>query len=247
MIRLLSYLAPSIPAGYFECVAQAIAHHTGEPVDLRFETRISGPMPGDPNPLQAGEADVAFVCAPSYRWQREHLVLLPVPVPVDARAEGRPVYFSDVVVRRDSSLCSLADLQGRRWAFNDGNSLSGWFCLVERIAPLRPDDLFSAVLQSGSHLESLRFVREALADAAAIDSNVLRQARRSDDRGLDDLRVIETWGPYPVQPVVARAGLPPALCASIRDALLRAHEVTGDGLRGFGFPRFVEADPARYD
>lgn len=247
MLRLLTYLAPSIPADFFRLVADVIAADTGVEVDLQFERRISGPMPGDENPLAAGTADIAFLCAPSYRWQRERLDLLPVPVPADERAAGRPVYFGDVVVRSDDKAESFSDLRRRRWAFNDRNSRSGWFCMLERIAPAEPTDYFGEVIDAGSHLESLRLIRAGLADAAAIDSNALRFAAHGDPGLYEELRVLESWGPFPIQPVVVRSTLPPALRTAARNALLRAHEAVGDELRSYGFLRFVEASPADYD
>lgn len=247
MLNVISYLAPSIPAGFFRLVADAIAAGTGIEVKLQFEQRISGPMPGDDNPLNADDgADIGFICAPSYRWQRDRLDLLPAPVPVDVRAAGRPVYFSDVVVGMSSDAHSLRDLHGSRWAFNDRNSHSGWFCMLERIAPAEPAQVFSALVQAGSHLESLRLVRAGLADAAAIDSNALRNAAHDDPTLLEDLRVIESWGPFPVQPVVVRRTLPASLRASVRNALLRIHETAGDDLRRFGFARFVEVTREDY-
>jgi hypothetical protein len=47
----MSCLVPSIPAEFFELAAKAIADGTGIKVDLQFEQRISGPLPGDVNPF----------------------------------------------------------------------------------------------------------------------------------------------------------------------------------------------------
>jgi hypothetical protein len=42
MLRLISYLAPSIPAEFFELVARTIREKSGMDVVLAFEDRISG-------------------------------------------------------------------------------------------------------------------------------------------------------------------------------------------------------------
>ena len=42
MLRLLSYLAPSIPHGFFELVAKVISEGTGLDVHLNFNEKISG-------------------------------------------------------------------------------------------------------------------------------------------------------------------------------------------------------------
>ena len=246
MLRLLSYLAPSIPAEFFELVAKVISEGAGMEVDLRFEQRISGPLDGDENPFREGTADVGFVCSPSYKWLRQELDLLPVPVPADARANDRPVYFGDVVVHEQSPFVKFEDLRGRRWAYNDRSSRTGWFSMLDRIAPSPPQAFFSEVVHAGSHLESLRRIGSGHVDAAAIDSNtLLNQAKR--DGSAAKVRVIESWGPFPMWPIVIRTGIPPHVRTSVHNALLNAHVGFGEQLRSHGFVRFAEAERAAYD
>ena len=60
--------------------------------------------------------------------------------------------------------------------------------------------------------------------------------------GHDDLRVIESWGPYPIQPVIVRNGVDDALRSRLGAALLQV-----DGLEPFGFARFAPVTPADYE
>ena len=85
--------------------------HCGCGVALASEERVSGPerasVDRSEDPFSRGEVDVGFLCAPTYLRlrEREHppAELLGVaPVFVDQRARGKPVYFCDVIVRRDS-------------------------------------------------------------------------------------------------------------------------------------------------
>ncbi len=247
MLRLISYLAPSIPAEFFELVAKVISEGTGLDVDLQFDERISGPLPGDADPFADGTADVGFLCSPSYKWLRQELHLLPVPVPADVRANGRAVYFGDVVVHDRSPFFKFQDLRAHRWAYNDRNSRSGWLSMLDRVAPLSPHQFFSEVVHAGSHLESLRLVKTGRVDAAAIDSQVLLKEA---DRGADvpaEFRIIESWGPFPIWPIVIRNGVAKHVRMSVHDALLSAHVAFGEQLRSYGFVRFVEAEPAAYD
>jgi len=237
MIKLISYLAPSIPAEFFSLVAKHIETSTGVPTSIAFEQSISGPLDGDDDPFADGRADVGFICAPSVRFLGDTIVVLPSPVPNDPRANGRAVYFADIVVRASSNVTSFEELRGRTWAYNDANSKSGWFSMIERAGGA---EFFAACVQSGSHLRSLEMVARGEADAAAIDSNVLRLNRR------DDLRVIESWGPFPIQPVVVRAALDDATKHGIAAALLTMHEQHGAMLESFGFAKFAKADPAAY-
>ena len=56
------------------------------------------------------------------------------PVFADERARGKPVYFCDVIVRRDSPARSFWDLKGGTWAYIDPCSLSGHGGLGARLS-----------------------------------------------------------------------------------------------------------------
>ena len=245
MLRLISYLAPSIPGGFYRTVAAAVSAATGLDVQLRFEERISGPLAGDDNPFISGDADVGFVCAPTYRWFREGLDLLPLPVPCDSRARGRAVYFADIAVHADSDVMSFADLRGRCWAYNDQNSLSGWFSMVEHIAPEQPHDFFGDLRQAGSHLDSLQLLLRRDVDAAGIDSNALLFYLNQE--GNSGLRIIDSLGPFPIQPVVIRSSISADIKQAVHTALLNAHNSFGIQFKAYGFERFIEADAGVYD
>jgi ABC-type phosphate/phosphonate transport system substrate-binding protein len=160
-------------------------------------------------------------------------------VPADHRAEGKPVYFADVVVSASSPVRRFADLRGARWAYNDRNSKSGWFSMAERCAPQSPEEFFGELIASGSHLRSLELVAGGRADVAAIDSNVLRMQEHS-------LRVIESWGPFPIQPVVIRAAVSDETKRRVAGALLTIHERHAESLGRFGVLRFVNGLEADY-
>ena len=53
---------------------------------------------------------------------------VPIAAPVlrGERYGGRPIYFSDVIVHRDSPYRSFLDLRGRSWAYNEPLSQSGY-------------------------------------------------------------------------------------------------------------------------
>jgi len=248
----VSYLSPGIPRAFFEAVVEHVRQALGQRASLSVESRVSGPMRGAEDPFSKGEADVGFMCAPSFLWLLEHetppVELLPAaPVFRDGRAPGRPVYFSELVVRSDSPARSFLDLRGRSWAYNDPCSLSGYYNLLKKLAEMGKDGgFFGRTCCSGSHLNSMEMVVGGEVDTATIDSNVLRIRLRSAPELRERLRVIETWGPFPIQPVVLRSGLPPELKNRLRAALL----AIGEGahapptLAGFGLERFA---PVTYE
>lgn len=254
-LRFVTYLSPSIPRGFFEAVVdharRALRY---ERVSLRMETRVSGPERGAEDPFSRGEADVGFMCSPSFVWLRERrpppVELLGVaPVFEDARISGRPIYFCDVVVRRGGEIRSFAELRGRSWAYNDACSLSGYYSLLKRLEELGANiRFFGHMFGSGSHLRSMEAVASGEADAAAIDSNVLRIQLHEDPALRERLRVIESWGPFPIQPVVVRSALHPEVKERLRASLLAADADprTRRALSGFGLRHFVPVSHEDY-
>ena len=251
-LRFLSYLSPGIPRAFFEALVEHVRQALGQRASLSVEPRISGPMRGAEDPFSRGEADVGFMCAPSLFWLLESadppVALLPAaPVFRDDRAPGEPVYFSELVVRADSPAGSFLDLRDRSWAYNDPCSLSGYYNVLKRLAEMGNDEgFFGRTCCSGSHLNSVGMVVRGEVDAALIDSNVLRIELRSTPKRQKRLRVIETWGPFPIQPVVLRSGLHPELKNRLRAALLAIGEgaPAPPALAGFGLERFA---PVTYE
>jgi ABC-type phosphate/phosphonate transport system substrate-binding protein len=254
-IRFVTYLSPSIPRALFEALADHVQRTLGhEGVSLRVESQASGPQKGGECHSFAEEADVAFMCAPSFVWLRD---LRPPPVellgvlPVfdDERNQGKPVYFCDVVVRNDAPIQAFSGLEGGTWAYNDVCSLSGYYSLLDKLAESSADEsFFDNIFCSGSHLNSIKAVLNGRADAAAIDSNVLRIRFREAPALREELRVVESWGPYPIQPVLVSSALRPDQKQRLRSAFLSTEQdqQTRRTLKLFGLSGFVAADPEDY-
>jgi ABC-type phosphate/phosphonate transport system substrate-binding protein len=209
-IRLVSYLSPGLPEGLFEAIGRSIGKRVGAPVDVEFVRSRSGPSAGRSEPFDG--PDLIFVCGPSYvelRRRGEAALVPSAPVFADPRNGGRTVYFFDVVVAARSGARRLDELRDRKWAVNDDRSLSGFGCVI---AALGPD---VAAVWSGGHDASVEMVLDGSADCASVDANYLRR------RGTDGLRVVHTFGPHPIQPLVARPSFErvdavvEALCARI--------------------------------
>jgi phosphonate transport system substrate-binding protein len=254
-LRFVTYLSPGIPQALFEAIVDHVRRTLGyDRTSLRVEARISGPEKGGEDPFSGGGADVGFMCAPSFVRLRE---LRPAPVellgvaPVfrDERSAGKPVYFCDVIVRRGGQVRAFGDLRGLKWAYNDGCSLSGYYSLLIKLAEMGADErFFGRVFCSGSHLRSIDLVARGEVDAAVIDSNVLRMRLRESPDLRERLRVLESLGPYPIQPVVVRSALHPEVKKNLRASLLateadaRCHRV----ISGFGLERFVPVTDEDY-
>jgi phosphonate transport system substrate-binding protein len=241
-LTFASFLAPNVWPVY-EFVAATVGRHLGS------ETRlIRGSSIGQ---FEAGDIDVAFLCSPPYlRLAALGLVqAIAAPVLQGSRYEGKPVYFSDVVVRASSPFQSFEDLRGSRWSFNDVDSYSGYFAPLVHLAQLgETPAFFSEWIDAGSHEASIRLILSGEVDASAIDSQVLGiEARRSEIAA--GLRTITILGPAPIQPVVIASRLPPSLQDAVRESLLRLHSDASarQALAGGFVERFVPVDEASYE
>jgi len=240
----VTYLSPGIPRKFFEVIVEHVGQALGLRASLSVDSRVSGPMRGADNLFSRGEVDVGFMCAPSFFWLREReeppVELLPAaPVFRDGRARGLPVYFSEVIVRRESSVRTFSELRGRSWAYNDPCSLSGYHNLLKKLAEMGEDSrFFDQVRCSESHSNSIEMVACGEVDAAAIDSNVLKIRLESEPELGERLRIIESWGPFPIQPVVLRSHLDPELKDRLCAGLLTLSTALPPVLAGFGLERF---------
>jgi phosphonate transport system substrate-binding protein len=215
-LRFATFLAPSMLPVY-RFLAERIGERLGRPVELVVGTSF--------DQFEAGEADLGVICGLPYVWLAEHrrppVEPLAAPVLAGDRYGGRPVHFSDVIVHRDSPITCLEELEGRSWAFNEPASHSGHTVTLYSLVAMgaRPG-FFVRVVEAGFHQRAIRLVHRGAVDAAAIDSQVLAVELR-DHPGLADLRVVGSFGPSTIQPVVAASRLPGQDKRQVRDLLVQ--------------------------
>ncbi|HTU21403.1 MAG TPA: PhnD/SsuA/transferrin family substrate-binding protein [Gemmataceae bacterium] len=218
-LRFATFLAPNMLPVY-----RLIARHVQARLDIPTELVV-----GSSYERLSEQAEVSFLCGLAYielRRLGEPIEPLAAPLLRGGRYGGRPVYFSDVIVRRDSPFRSFADLRGCSWAYNEPYSHSGPGITCYRLVELREtQDYFGRVIEAGWHQRSIRLVQRGEVDASAVDSHVLALARRDHPELDRDLRVIDSLGPSTIQPVVVVSWLEESLKADLRSVLL---EMTAD-------------------
>jgi phosphonate transport system substrate-binding protein len=243
-LRFVSFLAPNLLPVY-----GFIARHVGARLGCLTELRASGCYDDLADP-----PEVAFLCGLPYVEHTRHATpnVEPIAAPVleGLRYGGRPVYFSDVIVRRDGPFRSFADLRGQSWSFNEPHSQSGYGIARHHLLRLgQTNGYFGPVIEAGFHERSIRLVCSGEVAASAVDSQVLAVALRDHPALAEGLRVIDSLGPSPIQPVVVACHLPAALKEDIRAVLVEMAcdpEAQQWLARGF-IERFVVADDATYD
>jgi phosphonate transport system substrate-binding protein len=244
-LRFGTYLAPNILPVY-EAVAEEVGRRLGVETELVVET--------DYDACARDENEVCFVCSlPYVHFERQGIApAVPVAAPVlqGERYGGRPIYFSDVIVHRDSPLRSFLDLRGHSWAYNEPLSHSGYGITRYHLLELgETSGFFSEVVETGFHETSMRLVAAGEIDASAIDSQVLAVALRDDPSLARSLRVIDALGPSTIQPVAVSKRVQVGQRREIQEALVRLHEAEAvrSRLAAGLIERFVPVDAASYD
>ena len=242
-LRFATFLAPSMFPVY-AFIARQVQVRLGIPTELVI---------GSSYERLSEQADVSFLCGLAYielRRLGQPIEPLAAPLLCGRRYDGRPVYFSDVIVRRDSPFRSFADLRGCSWAYNEPYSHSGPGITCYRLVESgQTQDYFGRVIQTGWHQQSILRVLAGAVDASAVDSHVLALARR-DNPELDfSLRVIDSLGPSTIQPVVVASWLAEQLKADLRSVLLELTNSPGGRtiLADRLVERFVAIDDTDYD
>lgn len=223
VIRVTSIQSPNA-----DFVCAAIARYLGSRLGLTAEFVDDIPWPEREQQLDRGEIHVGWICGLPYVWKADSAApgveLVAAPVMRLPRYRQQPVYFSDVVVHRDSPHQRFVDLRGASWAYNEPHSQSGYNLTRCHLARLgEPRGYFGRVVEAGSHLRALQMVLEGRIDATAVDSTVLELELESRPQLMHQLRVIDVLGPSPIPPWVVSTRLPAPLRDAIRATFWQMH------------------------
>src|SRR5215216_2803511 len=124
-VTFVSLLAANADATYHS-IAGYLTFQTGVPIGMVENV----PWQERERLLEHRQADLGAVCGAQYVRMAGQPVapvrLLAAPVMRADRYQGRPVYFSDLVVRADAMLQTFADLRGANLAYNEPRSYSGY-------------------------------------------------------------------------------------------------------------------------
>ena len=244
-LRFGTFLAPNMLPVY-QMIADVVGDELGMSTELVVETDYEN-CRNDVN-------DLCFVCSlPYVEFERRgEAPAIPIAAPVLSgdRYGGKPIYFSDVIVRRDTEFESFLDLRGHSWSFNEPLSQSGYGITRYHLVELgETTGFFSEVIDAGFHETSIRMVAAGEVDASAIDSQVLGVEMRDHPEFQESLKIIEALGPSTIQPVAVSKRFDNEFRERVRGILCSLHEepdyltMLGHGM----VERFVPVGPKDYD
>jgi phosphate/phosphite/phosphonate ABC transporter binding protein len=135
--------------------------------------------------------------------------------------DGAATYRGIIVARKDSGLAGISSLKGKRFAYVDPKSASGYVYPRSMLIEMGfdPDHYFGTVYFAGDHNAVVADVLGGRADAGAIYDGALKVAK-ANGAPTGELAVLASTDPIPHDAIVVRVGLDSALVKKILDALV---------------------------
>ncbi|MBC8018876.1 MAG: phosphate/phosphite/phosphonate ABC transporter substrate-binding protein [Verrucomicrobia bacterium] len=151
---------PSVDANIITTGGEVMAQALNEATGLNFEVSVPTSYAATIEEMCASPTDtMAFIPAFGYVLAND---LCGVDVSFKAVRRGWGVYWTMIVVQRDSDIQSLEDLNGKKWAYPDAGSTSGFLVptVMFQAAGITPGE----TLEAGGHPEVVRAVYNGEAD-----------------------------------------------------------------------------------
>ena len=197
---------------------QGVAERAGQDIEV---LDWPAPLPLAELWEKPGKAAV-FMCGLPFSLASPQPTLVAAPVPALPRADGMPVYWSDLIVRADSPFRTLADTFGHRIAFTMPDSQSGYAAMLHHLVPAAEEKpLYREIIAPRINpYGALVAVTEGLAEVAPIDSWAFALLQRHAPELTSQVRIVASTEPTPIPPMIASPGREKLLGG----ALLSAHD-----------------------
>ncbi|NLD44796.1 MAG: phosphate/phosphite/phosphonate ABC transporter substrate-binding protein [Chloroflexi bacterium] len=158
------YFVPSVEVAVIIESGDAISAFLKERTGLNFEVRVPTTYAAVVEEMGAAEADaMAFIPAFGYVLAHDKYGM---DVSLAVVRRGWHVYWAEYLVRRDSDIQTLADLNGKSWAFPSTTSTSGYLVPASYFKKngIEPGERVDA----GGHPQAVIAVLEGSADFATV-------------------------------------------------------------------------------
>lgn len=229
---------PSLDAQAVLGSAQPLAEVLNRETGLFFDVSVPTSYTAVIEAMGAGQVDVAWLATFAYVLAHDRYG---VEVMLTTIRQGSKTYRSQIITRADSGIRSLTDLRGKKFAFVDSASASGFLYPVALLARNDMDykTAFAETVNAGGHDKVVIAVYNRQVDAGATFGNSIETGAPTDARTLvastipdvmDQVVPIAVTDPIPNDTVSLRRGIDPAVSQRIRTGLLKIAE-TPDGQR----------------
>jgi phosphonate transport system substrate-binding protein len=236
-------LMPSVSEAATRELYGPLAHELSQLLGRPVEMRIAKTYQTLGQDLLSGSVHLAPVS--SFLYVNTLLAGMRAEKPIEVvvqerRADDNP-YVGVFVVKADSSFKSMSDLKGKRMAYVDPQSSSGYYYPRLRLRELGydPDKFFAATIFAGTHEAVVAKIKAGEADVGTVSEM---------SAALSKLRVIDRTAVIPGDAIVASAAVSAEDIERVRKFLLGAHQLAA--LSNFfiahGLDRYVAPDTTVY-
>jgi phosphate/phosphite/phosphonate ABC transporter binding protein len=217
--RFVVGLAPFLPEEDMRREYSALTEYLGKRVGLPAEIELADSYAALAELLASFKVHLAVMPPFAYvQAKRDNPGLILV---ASAIADGSSTYASYIVTRDDTGIDTIEQLRGKRFAFVDRQSTSGYLYPMAYLRELdmNPDNFFSEVRFGGDHVKVLDLVLSRQVEAGATYSTAfkLALAERADGKRL---RILAKTGRIPLDAYCVSQRLDRGLVDKVRDGLL---------------------------
>lgn len=154
---------PSVDANVIVSGGEVMAQALNEATGLHFTVSVPTSYAATIEEMCASPTDsIGFIPGLGYVLANQ---LCGVDVAFKAVRFGADVYWAEILVQRDGDIQSMADLNGKKWAYPDAGSTSGYLAIL----PLLQENNVTPgeTLEAGGHTGAVRAVYNGEADFAS--------------------------------------------------------------------------------
>ncbi len=196
--------------------------------------------------LVDGRANAAYTGPVAYLEALERGAKVePIAAPID-KYTHRPWYRACMITTANSDIKTLQDLKGKRVAFVDPSSTSGYVLPLAALkqAGIEPNRDFAAVMFGDTHTKTMALLEAGKVDAIA--TNIPSYLKRQTLGKLtpQNSRVFWESQPAPHSPFLVSTDLAPALVEKLKEAFLTVPQGMEDiiGTQAEGYTLMVASD-----
>lgn len=201
-------LIPSEDAQAMIRASQQVMEQLAARTGMKVKPFVANDYNGVIEAMRSGKIDVAYFGPFSYVLASQLANAEAFAIPVSKKS-GQSSYQSILITRKDKGLNSVAQLQGKTFAFVDPSSTSGHLFPKAGLKGegVDTDKYFSRVIFSGSHDASILAVANNKVDAAAVAEPIFFNAVAKGHVKAEDFQVVWRSQPIPESPMAWRKSL----------------------------------------
>ncbi len=215
-----------VPSGEARTILESgnrIAHLLEVATGYHFESFVATGFAGVIEAMGAGRADIGWLNTFSYVIAHQKYG---AEVRLVTVRFGQPYYKAEIIAQATSGINSLADLKGKRFAFVDPASTSGYLFPLAGLkkAGYDPQKFFGQTVFAGSHNNVVLAVYQGRVDAGSVFEDARGSVQKTLPDVMQKVKVVWKSDPIPNDTVSVRRELPADVKDRVAKALLRFSE-----------------------